>query len=212
MSMEDKDTHIDLAPDLKVSRIITGLWQIADMERDDKVLDLDRTACSMKAYSQAGLTTFDMADHYGSAEKIAGIFTNRYADGDDVQVLTKWVPKPGGSSKEVVLEAVDRARHRLQTDQLDLLQYHAWNYADPSYLDELFWLQELQDEGLIKHLGVTNFDTIHLNIILQKRASRSSPTRCVIRSSTSASPTAWTSSARNTASRSWPSARWRGDS
>ena len=47
------------------------------------------------------------------------------------------------------------------------MQYHAWNYADPSYLDELFWLQELQDEGLIRHLGVTNFDTAHLNIILQ---------------------------------------------
>ena len=162
-----KDTHIELAPDLKISRIVTGLWQIADMERDDKVLDLDLTARSMKAYSEAGLTTFDMADHYGSAEKIAGIFTNRYADGDDVQVLTKWVPKPGGSSKEDVQKAVDCALHRLQTEQLDLLQYHAWNYADPSYLDELFWLQELQDEGLIKHLGLTNFDTAHLNIVLQ---------------------------------------------
>jgi aryl-alcohol dehydrogenase-like predicted oxidoreductase/enamine deaminase RidA (YjgF/YER057c/UK114 family) len=167
MSMSVEDTHIELAPDLGISRIVTGLWQIADMERDDRVLDLDRTARSMKAYSQAGLTTFDMADHYGSAEKIAGIFTNRYADGDDVQVLTKWVPKPGGSSKEVVRKAVDRALHRLQTDQLDLLQYHAWNYADPSYLDELFWLQELREEGLIRHLGVTNFDTAHLNIILQ---------------------------------------------
>ena len=98
--MSKQDTHIELAPDLRISRIVTGLWQIADMERDNKVLDLDLTARSMKAYSQAGLTTFDMADHYGSAEKIAGIFTNRYAEGDDVQVLTKWVPKPGGSSQD----------------------------------------------------------------------------------------------------------------
>ena len=165
--MKKQDTHIQLAPDLEISRIVTGLWQIADMERDDRVLDLDKTARAMKAYTEAGLTTFDMADHYGSAEKIAGIFTNRYADGDDVQVLTKWVPKPGEASKEGTRKAVERALRRLKTDQLDLLQYHGWNYADPSYLDELFWLQELQEEGLIRHLGVTNFDTAHLNIILQ---------------------------------------------
>ena len=165
--MNPEETHIELAPDLRISRIVTGLWQIADMERDDKVLDLDRTARSMKAYSQAGLTTFDMADHYGSAEKIAGIFTNRYADGDEVRILTKWVPKPGGSSKGAVRKAVNRALHRIQTDTLDLLQYHAWNYADPGYLDELFWLQELQEEGLIRHLGVTNFDTVHLDMILK---------------------------------------------
>ena len=49
---------------------------------------------------------------------------------------------------------------------LDLLQYHAWNYADARWLDELFWLQELKEEGLIRHLGLTNFDTAHLRILL----------------------------------------------
>ena len=164
--MNTVDTHVDLAPDLRICRIVTGLWQIADMERNQKVLDLDGTARHMKAYTDAGLTTFDMADHYGSAEKIAGIFINRYADAD-VQVLTKWVPKPGGSSREVVRAAVQRALHRLQTERLDLLQYHVWNYADPRFLDELFALQELQQEGLIRHLGVTNFNAAHLNLILQ---------------------------------------------
>jgi aryl-alcohol dehydrogenase-like predicted oxidoreductase/enamine deaminase RidA (YjgF/YER057c/UK114 family) len=143
------------------------LWQIADMERDQQSLDLDAAARSMKAYAEAGLTTFDMADHYGSAEEIAGIFTRRYAGSDDVQILTKWVPKPGGASRETVRQAVQRALDRLQTDRLDLLQYHAWNYADPSYLDDLFYLRELQEEGLIRHLGLTNFDTAHLRIVLE---------------------------------------------
>jgi len=165
--MNNPDTHTELAPDLKISKIVTGLWQIADMERDQQSLDLEQTAQSMKAYTDAGLTTFDMADHYGSAEKIAGIFKNRYADGDNVQMLTKWVPEPGGSSRDTVREAVQRSLDRLQTDRLDLLQYHAWNYADPSYLDELIYLQELQDEGLIGHLGLTNFDTAHLSIVLE---------------------------------------------
>lgn len=165
--MDQQNTHTELAPDLRISRIITGLWQIADMERDQQTLNLEQTAQSMMAYADAGLTTFDMADHYGSAEEIAGIFSNKYADGKDVQLLTKWVPEPGGSSRDTVRQAVQRSLDRLQTDHLDLLQYHAWNYADPSYLDELFYLQELQEEGLIRHLGLTNFDTAHLSIALE---------------------------------------------
>lgn len=167
MTMKKQNTHTDLAPDLRISRIVTGLWQIADMERDQQSLDLGKTAQSMKAYTEAGLTTFDMADHYGSAEEIAGIFSHQYVDDDDVQIFTKWVPEPGGSSKETVRQAVQRSLDRLQTDRLDLLQYHAWNYADASYLDELFYLQELQEEGLIRHLGLTNFDTVHLSIVLE---------------------------------------------
>lgn len=165
--MDKQITHTELAPDLRISRIIMGLWQIADMERGEQSLDLDQTAQSMKAYTDAGLTSFDMADHYGSAEEIAGIFTSKYADEKDTQILTKWVPEPGGSSKDTVRKAVQRSLDRLQTDRLDLLQYHAWNYADPSYLDELFYLQELQDEGLVRHLGLTNFDTAHLSIVLE---------------------------------------------
>jgi aryl-alcohol dehydrogenase-like predicted oxidoreductase/enamine deaminase RidA (YjgF/YER057c/UK114 family) len=165
--MSKQSARIELAPDLGISRIITGLWQIADLERNNQTLDLDRTALSMKPYAEAGLTTFDMADHYGSAEEITGIFTRKYAGDDNVQILTKWVPEPGGSSKATVRQAVERALDRLQADRLDLLQYHAWNYADPSYLDDLFHLQALQDEGLIRHLGLTNFDTAHLSIVLQ---------------------------------------------
>ena len=165
--MSNKLTTTKLAPDLKVSKIITGLWQIADMERDDNKIDLEQTAQHMKAYTDAGLTTFDMADHYGSAEDIAGLFTTKVAKDYNVQLLTKWVPEPGKNDKDTVRTAIQRSLDRLKTDSIDLLQYHAWNYADPSYLDDLFALQELQEEGLIKHLGVTNFDTAHLNILIE---------------------------------------------
>ncbi len=52
---------------------IVGLWQIADMEKEDQQLDLPKTASYMDAYIDAGFTAFDMADHYGSSEIIAGI-------------------------------------------------------------------------------------------------------------------------------------------
>ncbi len=161
-----KVEYVKLAPDLTVSRLLTGLWQIADMERDSQSLDLEKTAAFMLPYVEAGFNSFDMADHYGSAELISGIFKKQLVGNHEVTLLTKWVPTPGPVIKEDVRIAVQRALQRLQVDKIELMQFHAWNYADPQWLDCLFWLQELQQEGLIGHLGLTNFDTAHLRVVL----------------------------------------------
>jgi aryl-alcohol dehydrogenase-like predicted oxidoreductase/enamine deaminase RidA (YjgF/YER057c/UK114 family) len=155
-----------LAPGLDVSRVITGLWQIADMERDGRTLDLDRTAAAMQPYVDAGLTGFDMADHYGSAEDVAGRYHESRRRDRGERFFTKWVPKPGPVTRDQVRAAVTRSLTRLHADRLDLLQFHAWTWADPSWLDAMFHLQELRDEGLIAHLGFTNTDTAHLNLAL----------------------------------------------
>ena len=155
--------HIDLAPDLSVSRIVTGLWQIADMERDGKSINVDAAASALREYLKAGLTAFDMADHYGSAELVAGALKADSAN-TSLQFFTKWVPTPGPVSRDAVRQAVQRALKRINTEKIDLMQFHAWNYADPRWLDCLFYLAELKKEGLISHLGLTNFDTAHLRI------------------------------------------------
>ncbi|UCC26153.1 MAG: aldo/keto reductase [Gemmatimonadales bacterium] len=158
--------RIDLAPDLSISRLLTGLWQIADMERGGAALDPEKTAAAMRPYLEAGLTSFDMADHYGSSEVIAGRLRASLPEPRRVQLLTKWVPEPGRATRDQVREAVERALERLEVDRIDLLQYHAWRYSDPSWLDHLLWLDELRAEGLIRHLGLTNFDTEHLALVL----------------------------------------------
>ncbi len=155
----------DLSPDLSISRVVTGLWQLADMERGGRTIDLDRAAAAMQPYAETGLTTFDMADHYGPAEVVAGLFRSR-APQHRVQLLTKWVPKPGRVTKTEVRAAVERALTRLGGDTIDLLQYHAWNYADESWLETLFDLQDLKTQGLIRHLGLTNVDTAHLRVVV----------------------------------------------
>jgi aryl-alcohol dehydrogenase-like predicted oxidoreductase/enamine deaminase RidA (YjgF/YER057c/UK114 family) len=153
-----------LAAGLEISRIITGLWQIADMERDGNSLDPITTATHMQPYVEEGFTTFDMADHYGSSEIITGTFKNTNPLGNKVQLFTKWVPEPGPISLEDVRKAVQTALERMQQTSIDLMQFHAWNYPDPSWLDGLFHLKTVQEEGLIKHIGVTNFDAAHLRI------------------------------------------------
>ncbi len=156
----------ELAPGLSISRVLTGLWQVADLERDGTTLDPDTGAAAMAAYADAGLTSFDMADHYGSAELVAGRLRARRAPSRPVQLLTKWVPSPGPLTERDARAAVDRARSRLGVERLDLLQFHTWSYADPSWIDALFWLDELRREGLIAHLGLTNVDSAHLRLVL----------------------------------------------
>ena len=93
----------ELAPGLNISRIVTGLWQVADMERGGKTLDPDRAARgSLADYARAGFDTFDMADHYGSAEIITGRFLAMVRRGEVATpkgtpptAFTKWCPEPG---------------------------------------------------------------------------------------------------------------------
>ncbi|HEX6314549.1 MAG TPA: aldo/keto reductase [Gemmatimonadaceae bacterium] len=168
-----------LGPGLTVSRVITGLWQVADMERDGRQLDPAATSPAMAPYAATGFTTFDMADHYGSAEIIAGHFRATHPLGHECQMLTKWVPKPGPVTRAHVRAAVARACERLRADRIDLMQFHAWRFSDPAWLDALTFLQELKGEGLIGQLGVTNFDTAHLRVAVRSGIELVSNQVCV---------------------------------
>jgi aryl-alcohol dehydrogenase-like predicted oxidoreductase len=156
----------DLAPDLSISRVLTGLWQIADMERDGRTLDAESASRALRPCVDAGFTSFDMADHYGSAEIVASHLREGSGAARPVQLLTKWVPKPGPLTLADARAAVERSLERLRTRRLDLLQFHAWSYADPSWIDGLLHLQTLRSEGLIAHIGLTNVDAAHFNMVL----------------------------------------------
>jgi aryl-alcohol dehydrogenase-like predicted oxidoreductase/enamine deaminase RidA (YjgF/YER057c/UK114 family) len=143
-----------------------GLWQIADMERDGVQVDKEEAAKAMLNYYENGFTTFDMADHYGSAEAISGYFKKKYAP-EDLKLFTKWVPKPGAVDANKIEAAVRAAQQKLNTDCIQLLQFHAWNYADPHWLDCLFGLDQLRQKGMIEKIGLTNFDEAHLNMVVK---------------------------------------------
>lgn len=169
MAVDSAVERYELAPGLRISRVVTGLWQVADMERNGGRLDCDAAAHAMQAYIEAGLTSFDMADHYGSAEDIAGRWRQLHPSrAGEAQLLTKWVPAPfldtAAVSPDDVRVAVQRSLDRLHSDCVDVLQYHAWRFDDPRWLEHLWALQELRREGCIRHIGLTNFDTAHLRI------------------------------------------------
>ncbi len=166
-----KPDRLTLAPGLEISRVITGLWQVADMERDGNELDRQAAAKVLIDYAEAGFDTFDMADHYGSAELISGEARRQLiaANGETpARFLTKWCPEPHQSTPEAVRAGIDERRERLGVDTLDMLQLHWWSFGHPGFLDVMDELVRLQQDGVISQIGLTNFDTDHLYLLLQE--------------------------------------------
>jgi aryl-alcohol dehydrogenase-like predicted oxidoreductase len=168
MSLPDS-AYFQFAPDLRICRMLNGLWQVSGAHGR---IDPQRAVPAMLAYHDAGFTTWDLADHYGPAEDFIGQFKQQLTNdrGADtwrsVQAFTKWVPRPGRMTRRIVTDAIDVSLRRMQVESLDLLQFHWWEYGDDAYLDALGYLSQLRDEGKIKHLALTNFDTEHLEVIV----------------------------------------------
>jgi aryl-alcohol dehydrogenase-like predicted oxidoreductase len=158
-----------LAPDLRICRIVNGMWQVAG---GHGYIDHELAITDMIKYHEAGFTTWDLADIYGPAEDLIGQFRRRLLalkgkeELDRIQALTKWVPQPGAITRSIVNENIERSLRRMSVSSLDLLQFHWWDYNKPYYIDALKHLSDLRDEGIIKHIALTNFDTERMQIML----------------------------------------------
>ncbi|MGA8916338.1 MAG: aldo/keto reductase [Nitrososphaeraceae archaeon] len=159
----------ELAPNLTICRILNGMWQVAG---GHGYIDHELAIADMLRYHDAGFTTWDLADIYGPAEDFIGQFRRRLLklkgkeELERVQSLTKWVPQPRKVTRSFVNENIDRSLRRMSVSSLDLLQFHWWDYNNPYYMDALRYLSDLRDEGLIKHIGLTNFDTERMQIMI----------------------------------------------
>lgn len=161
-------SRFQFTADLAICRILNGMWQVSGAHG---TIDPARAVDAMFAYHDAGFTTWDLADHYGPAEDFVGNFRRRLAAQrgigrlSEVQAFTKWVPGAGSITRRAVEDAIGISLSRMGVQTLDLLQFHWWDYDDGRYLDALKHLSDLQHEGKIRHLALTNFDTERLRII-----------------------------------------------
>jgi aryl-alcohol dehydrogenase-like predicted oxidoreductase len=148
--------------DLEICRILNGMWQVAGGHGQ---INSELVIQDMKKYQESGFTTWDLADIYGPAESLIGNFSKKIEQ--NFQAFTKFVPNPGPMSNSTVTHHIDESLKKMNVKCIDLLQFHWWNYQDSSYLDALKHLSKLQKEGKIKHLGLTNFDTERIKIIIE---------------------------------------------
>jgi aryl-alcohol dehydrogenase-like predicted oxidoreductase len=120
--------------------------------------DEDVVVGAMRAGLDAGITWIDTAEVYGDglSETLVG---KAVAGRDEVLVATKVAPRPDGTGfrPEEVRRACAGSLQRLGRNRIDLYQLH---WRDEGVPVEETWgaMTELVDDGLVRHIGVSNFD------------------------------------------------------
>jgi aryl-alcohol dehydrogenase-like predicted oxidoreductase len=162
-----------LTPEYEISRIIRGGWQMAGGHGGE--IRSGEAISDMVAFADAGITTFDCADIYTGVEELIGRFRTHYGKLRGKEALsricvhTKFVPDLdilAHIRKQHVEGVIDQSLRRLKAEQLDLVQFHWWDYDMPRWLETAHWLDDLRRAGKIRNIGGTNFDTDHMTAII----------------------------------------------
>jgi aryl-alcohol dehydrogenase-like predicted oxidoreductase len=114
---------------------------------------------AIRAGLDAGITWIDTAEVYGdgtSERLVARAIEGRR---DQIVVATKVAPRPDGTGfrPDEVRRACRASLERLGTDHIDLYQLH-WPDDDVPVEDTWGAMAELVEEGLVRHIGVSNHD------------------------------------------------------
>ena len=161
--------------DLEVSPIAFGTWQLGgEWGRFDE----DKGVAAIRLARELGVNFFDTAQGYGfgASERVLGKalrddLVNRR---EEVAIATKGGLRMTGdglvrdSSRDWLRSGVDDSLRALGVDQIDLFQVH-WPDPEVPFAEAAGGLQELVDEGKIRHVGVSNFDATQMAEFAQTR-------------------------------------------
>ncbi len=150
-----------LGGDLPVVRLGYGTMQLPGEGVWGPPQDRDQAIAVLRRAVEIGITFFDTADSYGPyvAEDLLREALHPYAD--DVVIATKagltrqgpgvWTPL---GQPAYLRQQVEMAMRRLGQERIDLFQLHR---IDPAYpvADQIGELKQLQDEGKIRHIGLS---------------------------------------------------------
>ena len=148
---------------LEVSRIAFGTWQVSG---EWGSYDVEQAQNAIRHAHELGVTFFDTAQAYGfgtSEEILADALRSPLdSDRDSIVIATKGGINPGSdrprdSSREYLRSGVEDSLRAMKLDHIDLYQIH-WPDEQTAFEDAAGYLQEMVDEGKLRHVGVSNFD------------------------------------------------------
>jgi len=128
-----------------------GTWMI-----EGRTKDADKRAIeAMQLGIDLGMTHIDTAEMYGNGraeELVAQALNGRRKD---VFLVSKVLPT--NASYDGTLKACERSLKRLKTDFIDLYLLH-WPSSQHPIEETMRAMEKLVDEGMIRFIGVSNFD------------------------------------------------------
>ncbi|HJO57016.1 MAG TPA: aldo/keto reductase [Nitrospinaceae bacterium] len=159
---------------LMVSVIGFGAWGIGGAPFWTNEGHTSSARAIMKSY-ELGINFFDTAPVYGfgHSEEILGKTLKHVRD--KVIYATKcglrWKKKSLGAitknaTRQSILEEIDQSLQRLDTDYIDLYQIH-WPDVETSQDETMDTLLEIQKQGKIRAIGVSNYSTEQMKDIMK---------------------------------------------
>jgi aryl-alcohol dehydrogenase-like predicted oxidoreductase len=148
--------------DLEVRRLGFGAMRITGDGIWGPPDDPDQARAVLRRTLELGVNLIDTADSYGPhvSEELIAETLAPYPD--DLVIATKGGLRRTGPGKwprdarpERLKECCEGSLRRLKLDRIDLYQLHAPDDKVP-YEDSVGALKELQEEGKIRHIGVSN--------------------------------------------------------
>ncbi|MGH3491829.1 MAG: aldo/keto reductase [Sciscionella sp.] len=152
---------------LEVSRIAYGTWQLGG---DWGSFDAEQAMAAIRHARELGVTLFDTAQGYGKgeSERILGtaLRSALRTERDSVILATKGGIAPGDARARdagaaFLRAGVESSLRALDTDYIDLYQVH-WPDPDTPAAETANALQEMVEQGKIRHVGVSNYDAAQL--------------------------------------------------
>jgi aryl-alcohol dehydrogenase-like predicted oxidoreductase len=144
----------------QVSVIGFGAWEAGGGSEWGESPPEERVLEAIRTVFETGIDWIDTAEVYGRgrSEELVG----RAIEGrrDEISIFTKVAPQPNGSGFRAaqVRSACEASLRRLGTDHVDLYQLH-WPDERGIPVEETWGaMTELMDDGLVRFIGVSNFD------------------------------------------------------
>ena len=156
---------IELVPGYQISPVIKGGWQLSTGHSLNTQISEEQAISDIISFVDAGISTLDFGDIYTGVEVLVGKALKILNDRQKVQLHTKYVPNENfldSYDRKDARAIVERSLERLGVDCVDLVQFHWWRYEARNYLEALEELFLLKEEGLIREVGITNFDLVRL--------------------------------------------------
>jgi pyridoxine 4-dehydrogenase len=148
--------------DLEVHRLGFGAMRITGEGIWGPPDDPEEAKRVLRRVVELGIDLIDTADSYGPEVSENLIAEALYPYPDGLVIATKGGLRRTGPSEwprdarpERLKECCEASLRRLKLDRIDLYQLHAPDPKVP-YEDSVGTLKELQDEGKIRHVGVSN--------------------------------------------------------
>ena len=139
-----------------VGEVGLGCWQLGE---GFGPMEESRAIATLEAAVENGITFFDTADVYGAGRSEAFIGRFLKTCKTSIRVASKFGRGggvfPDNYSRQAMRDSVKASLERLGVDTLDLLQLHCIPIEVLQKGDVFQWLEELREEGLIRHFGAS---------------------------------------------------------